>query len=123
MKKALVLNEKVVQTSAEPFEVAAPLEWHDCGDEVESGYSFDGQKFIAPDRPTDEESTANNLKQLRQARNKRLENCDWTQLPDAPITDSKRGEWANYRQALRDITESFQSLKEEGFAWPTEPSA
>lgn len=35
------------------------------------------------------------------ARNRLLQSCDWTQLPDAPIAN-KQG-WATYRQALRDV--------------------
>lgn len=39
---------------------------------------------------------------IRAERNKLLANCDWTQLPDAPVDAAA---WAVYRQALRDITE------------------
>lgn len=28
--------------------------------------------------------------------------CDWTQLPDSPLSDSDKQAWATYRQALRD---------------------
>lgn len=35
------------------------------------------------------------------ARNRLLQLCDWTQLPDAPIANKQ--EWAAYRQALRDV--------------------
>jgi hypothetical protein len=44
---------------------------------------------------------------IRQTRNYLLQQCDWTQLPDSPLTDTKRMEWATYRQALRDITETY----------------
>lgn len=33
----------------------------------------------------------------------RLAASDWTQLPDSPLSDAKKAEWAVYRQALRDI--------------------
>lgn len=36
-------------------------------------------------------------------RNRKLLASDWTQLPDCPLSDSKKQEWAVYRQALRDI--------------------
>lgn len=36
---------------------------------------------------------------------------DFTQLPDAPFTDSQKQEFREYRQALRDLTESPD--------WPT----
>jgi hypothetical protein len=38
---------------------------------------------------------------IRAERNKLLADCDWTQLPDAPVDAAA---WAVYRQALRDIT-------------------
>ena len=41
---------------------------------------------------------------VRRMRNDKLTGCDWTQLPDAPLTTAKKAEWAVYRQALRDIT-------------------
>jgi hypothetical protein len=44
---------------------------------------------------------------IRQTRNYLLQQCDWTQMPDSPLTDTKRAEWATYRQALRDITETY----------------
>lgn len=50
-------------------------------------------------------------KAVRTERNTRLAACDWTQLADAPVD---RLAWANYRQALRDI--SAQS----GFPWSVE---
>lgn len=42
-------------------------------------------------------------------RNLRLSSCDWTQMPDSALSDSKRSEWAAYRQALRDIPQQFPS--------------
>jgi hypothetical protein len=63
-----------------------------------------------------QQRTANKANEVRSERNKRLADCDWTQLPDAPVD---RAAWATYRQALRDIT------KQAGFpwnvAWPVEP--
>jgi hypothetical protein len=52
---------------------------------------------------------------IRQERNQLLAECDWTQLPDAPVDSSA---WAVYRQALRDIT-----LQADPFniTWPEKP--
>jgi hypothetical protein len=33
-----------------------------------------------------------------------LSSSDWTQLPDVPLTEVQKTEWAIYRQKLRDIT-------------------
>ncbi len=58
-------------------------------------------------------------KALRTERNARLAACDWTQMPDAPLTSEQRAAWVVYRQALRDVPE------QPGFplevSWPVEP--
>lgn len=43
---------------------------------------------------------------LRSERNSLLSQCDWTQLPDAPLSNEKKQEWANYRQQLRDLPDT-----------------
>jgi len=60
------------------------------------------------------------LLMLREERNKKLAATDWTQYNDSPLSDSKKTEWATYRQSLRDITSSSQSIF--SVTWPTEPS-
>ena len=47
------------------------------------------------------------LSAVRALRNQRLYDCDWTQLPDAPLSDAQRARWRSYRQALRDMMDSF----------------
>jgi hypothetical protein len=39
----------------------------------------------------------------RNIRNSMLAECDWTQSSDAPLTDAKKIQWQDYRQALRDL--------------------
>ena len=46
--------------------------------------------------------------EVRQQRNQLLSDCDWTQLPDAPVPPAP---WATYRQQLRDVT------AQAGFPW------
>ena len=46
------------------------------------------------------------LKYFRAVRNKKLTDSDWTQAPDSPLSDTKKAEWATYRQALRDLTKT-----------------
>lgn len=53
---------------------------------------------------------------IRTERNKKLYECDWTQLPDAPVDAAV---WATYRQALRDVTDQTDPF---AIVWPTEPS-
>lgn len=56
--------------------------------------------------------------QVREERNQLLTASDWTQLPDAPVTD--RTKWVTYRSQLRQIpttqTDPFNIM------WPTPPS-
>ena len=54
------------------------------------------------------ERTAAKEAEVRQQRNQLLSNCDWTQLPDAPVL---RATWDTYRQQLRDVT------AQAGFPW------
>jgi hypothetical protein len=56
---------------------------------------------------------------VRESRNLLLSECDWTVLPDSPLTESKKQEWIVYRQTLRDITETFSNT--EDIVWPSKP--
>jgi hypothetical protein len=47
-----------------------------------------------------------------------LNECDWTQLPDSPLTEEKKLEWKVYRQDLRDITNQEDP---HNIIWPTKP--
>lgn len=51
-------------------------------------------------------------------RNVLLKSTDWTQMPDSPLSDSKKQEWATYRQQLRDLPETTDPLDP---VWPTQP--
>lgn len=57
---------------------------------------------------------------LRLERNKLLLESDWTQLPDAPVTDQKRREWVTYRQTLRDLPTS-PNFNPADPVWPEVP--
>jgi len=55
-------------------------------------------------------------------RNTLLTESDWTQMPDSPLSSSKKTEWATYRQALRDLPSTSSASTYEDIVWPTEPS-
>ena len=60
---------------------------------------------------------------MKQHRGYLLNQCDWTQLPDSPLTDEKKAEWATYRQVLRDYPASNLGATDfEGLIWPTPPT-
>lgn len=55
----------------------------------------------------------------RQKRDDLLLRSDWTQLPNAKVSDQQA--WEVYRQALRDIPQ--QAGFPENIDWPTAPGA
>ena len=55
------------------------------------------------------------LTELREERNRRLVASDWMVLPDRTPTQAQ----LDYRQALRDITETYTSL--DDVVWPEKP--
>ena len=61
---------------------------------------------------------------LRSLRDNRLAITDWTQMADSALSNSKKAEWATYRQALRDLPANLPSdfAGPEDAPWPTEPS-
>lgn len=56
---------------------------------------------------------------IRTQRNLLMAACDWTQLPDAVLTFDRRQLWQDYRQALRDIPQSFSTP--DAVIWPEKP--
>jgi len=60
--------------------------------------------------------------EIRQRRDALLASCDWTQLPDAPLSEEKRASWNTYRQNLRDIPQDNVSPTfVTDINWPTKP--
>jgi len=61
---------------------------------------------------------AQKLAELRAMRDVKLRDTDFYALSDVTLADNMK----TYRQNLRDITDSYQSIDADGFAWPTKPS-
>lgn len=57
--------------------------------------------------------------EIREERDKLLTESDWTQLPDSPLSSSKKTEWQTYRQELRDITTQPNPFQ---ITWPDIPT-
>ena len=89
------------------------------------------------DVPSDEELNAKLIelkknepfKLLREERNRRLAETDWTQLKDVNSDIIRERNWKNYRQALRDLPSkstpklnSFGGLDMSSVNWPDKPS-
>ena len=73
-------------------------------------FDYTSKQWIDPRTPETEWSL------VRAERNRRLQESDWTQLPDVPI--ATKDAWAEYRQALRDITEQPDPFN---IVWPVPP--
>ena len=101
--EALRPNAKWTLTGTE----LSGLEWHD---DIST-------------RPTDDEintkvaelEAAEPLRLLRVERNARITETDWWASSDLTMTSDQ----TTYRQALRDITKTYQSL--DDVVWPTKP--
>ena len=96
-------------------------------------------EWNSPDitQPTQEELDAKLIelkenqpyKLLREERNRRLAETDWTQLKDVDSDIIRERNWKNYRQALRDLPSkstpklnSFGGLDMSSVNWPDKPS-
>jgi hypothetical protein len=99
--------------------------------EINSNQFYDGSDFVIEEDEVVEyqkvrnktpeeiqEEIDNKWESIRYERNKKLLECDWTQLKDSPISEQKQQEWQTYRQSLRDIP-----LQSDPFniVWPTKP--
>ena len=112
-------------------------------------WSLDGEDYSGltwldknQTKPTEEEinakvtelSNSEPMKLLREERNKRLSETDWTQLPDTLVNAAVdyiplEQSWKDYRQRLRDLPsksnpklDSFGQLDMTSVTWPTPPS-
>mgnify|MGYP000751677525 CR=1 FL=1 len=95
--------------------------WEDVGDRPDKVLTKTEKEAIAAEWNDYETNTkpAVALNDLRLVRDAKLAETDWTQGADSPLTDSKKTEWATYRQSLRDITDSATSL--DDVTWPEKP--
>lgn len=65
--------------------------------------------------------------ELRDLRDLRLTESDWTQIADAPLTEAQKIAWQTYRQQLRDLPENITDpkplvLDSNHPSWPISPS-
>jgi hypothetical protein len=54
-------------------------------------------------------------------RNALLSESDWSQVADNSLTELKKAEWRQYRQDLRDITDTYPNAKD--IIFPDMPSS
>ena len=113
-KKALILDNKVVDVSDATFEVHSSMSWMDCDDTVVAGYELIDGVLKDPTKIDPDKA----LNDLRISRNRKLLESDWTQSRD--VTLSNDADWKTYRQALRDLPANTSDPTNP--TWPTAPS-
>ena len=86
------------------------------GSAIESSNPSDwGTSWTAVSAKLTELNAGEPLKLLREERNRRIAGTDWWASSDLTMSDAQTA----YRQALRDITETYTSL--DDVVWPTKP--
>lgn len=75
--------------------------------------------FIDGELRVVQRQTAVDWSLVRAIRNKKLADTDWTQLFDVP--QALRDTWSEYRQALRDIPQTYAD-NIEAIVWPESPT-
>ena len=109
MRYAIVENDIVINVAISEHPLAD--NWIES-DGAQIGDIYADGEFLPPPPNYDAQWAV-----VREQRNAKLAASDWTQLPDAPVDASV---WAEYRQALRNVTDQTDPFD---IAWPTAPGA
>lgn len=67
----------------------------------------------------DDENAPISLEELREERNRRLGETDWTQVVDSALSAEEQAKYATYRQALRDMTNGYSPTAPQNIVFPT----
>ena len=84
-----------------------------------TGVYIDLTEVEIEQRAAEAEAADLNLNMVRAQRNSSLRGSDWTQIADATLGDHTIEEWATYRQALRDVPQTYSRVSE--VVWPNDP--
>lgn len=97
-----------------PMTEELAVTWYLAPEGVSQGYNFDGNVFVAPANPTNEEL----LVDIRAMRDKLLAECDYTMMIDTPISAESKQNFITYRQSLRDFPDICDP---QNPIWPVKP--
>lgn len=103
---------KPISVVEDPTAEKSEVRFRELDDSIEQ-YYVSSEDFIDTEVNKDKELI------IRSERNYRLLISDWTQLPDAKLSEEKKAEWVEYRQQLRDVPE--QKGFPDDVIWPKEP--
>ncbi|MDW2094114.1 tail fiber assembly protein [Vibrio sp. 1865] len=96
-------------------------------------FTYNGQSYVNFDSESDDfkvldipqsekDKIVTNAKWqlIREKRQPLIDQTDWTQMPDAQLTTEKKSEFANYRQSLRDLPQTYDNP--DNVVWPEKPT-
>lgn len=85
----------------------APSEHHKTWDSETNRWSLDSESLWS---------------EIRKQRNASLTRSDWTQLPDAPLTQAQKDAWNVYREELRNVPSTNTDVEFlDDITWPLPP--
>lgn len=115
IKKTLVCNEEDIaynHSSTESYAIGTP----------EASHKYFINNVFVEGTTSPSEAKAILDRAIREMRESYLMMSDWTQIPDSPLSDEKKAEWAVYRQALRDLpANSVEATTLSDVNFPTKP--
>lgn len=116
MDYAVIQDNKVINVAVADPEFAAEQGWVLLEDGFGIGCQYIDGVFLPPPRDIEAE-----WEQVRTKRNQLLTESDVYVLPDrwAAMTLEQQQAWTDYRQALRDIPQTFSDPSD--VVWPTKP--
>jgi len=117
-KYAQIENDIVVNISVCEADLAAERGLVLATADTEIGGTYVNSTF-ARKVVTDDRTDAQKENDARSERDGLLKYCDWTVMPDSPLSDSDKTAWQTYRQALRDVP--AQAGFPDNITWPTKP--
>ncbi len=88
-----------------------------CGYEINQGNKI---YYGIPQDELDAAWTSQLWDDIRANRDRLIQETDWTQTLDCPLSDEKKAEFLAYRQALRDIPQTYSDP--DAVIWPEKPT-
>tara|TARA_Y100000356_G_scaffold2343_1_gene1759 strand:- start:221 stop:601 length:381 start_codon:yes stop_codon:yes gene_type:complete len=77
------------------------------------------QKWVSEGNTIKAADNALTWEDIRGTRDEILRSTDWTMITGASVDQSA---WATYRQAIRDIPQTYKDKTPDDVVWPTQPS-
>ena len=114
--------KSVITTGSDPaLDVPDGFDYIECYESVE-GMAVDTETQTLIEADIDLPFVLSDAGIRKRRRNELLSQSDWTQFADSPLSDTKKAEWATYRQALRDLPQQYpDAITNDDIIWQTKP--